>query len=318
MLTTIKDLLVSLIASGALTLVIYAALDHLTFLDRFPKSTKLLKILLFLSALAGVAYQYSTTKAARLQADEDRKKNGQEVEGLRDEIKSTREENVRLASESQEKIAEARANLARAVTEAKMSTLQTEFDAWADEFGTNQEARTRFQKSRRDLLDTQAQAADDARRQKDAVLNKANTLSYPMFSYTIRFLEEYALAYATKAGKLVVVETNSLPDNLLEPAIQRRVVFPSKATWSMQATFNTFNGVPCLIINFTDFSGNPSGSLTECVWNDRNSISMGYQLNGSIPTPADLSGEYPLTNSDAILKKSLQKILRLQIFQTEE
>jgi hypothetical protein len=318
MLTTIKDLGVSLIASGALTLIIYAALDHLTFLDNFPKLTKFLKTVLFLSALAGVAYQYSTTKAARIQADLDREKNRQEVEGLRQEIRSTREENVRLAGESQEKIAEARASLARAVTEAKMSALQTDFDAWADDFGTNQEARTRFRKDRRDLLDAKAQAADDLRRQNEATISKANTLSYPMFSYTIRFVEEYALAYATKAGKHVIVETNSLPDNLLDPSINRRVVFPSKAAWSMQTNFNTDNKVPCLIISFTDFSGNSSGSLTECVWNDRNIISMGYQTGASSPSPSDLSDECPLTNCDACLKKSLQKLLRLQIFQTEE
>ncbi len=180
-----------------------------------------------------------------------------------DVFKKTQEENARTNREINNKLQEmqlairaAKQDEARTRTEEKINIIQDNFNQWAEDF-----AKRRPDKER------QLREAKSASLQKELQISSEST---PLFSYTIRFVQEAIRAYSKQSGRQIRNDIPVLPDNFFATDVnnvERAIHFiGGKAIWSFSVSASPparDDQAPQLAVSMTNSEVGAGTSISE-------------------------------------------------------
>lgn len=331
MLDVVERVLIALVVSGAVTIIIYAALDHSEKLANEPKIRTLLKFALILSTLASAVYQFYSAdlerkqaKQERVQADQDRKQAAADqtlsqakIDQLTKEVKQTREESARLTIESQDKIQAARLDLAKAQSQAQINAIQSDLSDWADEnFPTNAQDRVAtFSKLTQNLKQAQAEAERVAQQNERQARAKFTAGAYSATYFALHFVQEAARQFATKTGQQIKIDPIDLPDDFTAKDLAGQIAFASGAVWSIKIRTDS-EPVVWFSVSFTDANHANTGELRASINPTRNLLGINYSAPMPLPDPSKIEGNHDLTAYETPIKRAFQRVISIQTLYT--
>ena len=313
MLDVVECGIAALLASGAVTLLIYAALDHSEKLASKPKIRTALKLALILSALASAGYQFYSADLDRKQAAEDRRQAAADAAQSQLKIDKLTQDIKQITVESQEKIQAERLNLAKAQSEAEIRAIGTEFSDFAEAFPTNtQERAARLTKLKRDLKDAQADAERVAQETERKNHLEFTAEVYAPTYFALHFLQETVRAYAARTGEHIKIDTMDLPDDFYAHAVNGEITFPSGAVWSLTIHVSG-DQIAWFVVTFTDSDHQQTGELDTAVNLGRRVISLSYSATPPVPNPSTINGDAPLSDYETTVKRAYLLVIATQL-----
>ncbi|MGD1017700.1 MAG: hypothetical protein ABSA12_00125 [Verrucomicrobiia bacterium] len=312
-----------LVLLPAIALLIYANLDGHILKNLDPGKKWLPKLLIFCTLAACFLEIYKDSvdsnlaAQAKKQAEQERQANSADrahlqamIDRLGLQLENLKKENTRLASESQEKLEAARIQLTKAVSDAEIRAIQSEFSEWAEAFATNASQG----KATLDNLKAQIKAAQAlAKEQEEASYRQDNIQALPATSFAVQFLQQSVQAYAERTGQQIRIEPLRLPDNLYKTEATGHITFTSGAVWSLR-TYATGRCV-WFVVNFTGSDHADSGELDTAIDLPENHVAVSYHSPLPLLDPSTVDGHCPIDQYETLIKKAYFKVLETQLLQ---
>lgn len=279
-----------------------------TAVNRAP--ARKLRIQFFLTLLGGALLTaggtWLTLNGARLDSDAKAK----EAKGLLDQ---TRKENDQARKDFEARLQTVLVALNAAktaqtnlLTDEKIKGFSKDVLQWADDFSKRKPDKQReFEQAKIATTQQEIQISAD---------------SMPLFSFTLRFIQQIVDAYEKRSGEKFSVSLAPLPQNFYDPKINntsRMIRFAGDGQWQFSVNANppaNESNPPMLQVNFTSTEGR-SGQL----WMRRSSDGKKFEVRGGgilpIPDSAAVFGEYQMEDYEDSIRRIFERLLEGQLSQ---
>jgi hypothetical protein len=195
----------------------------------------------------------------------------------------------------------------RLLTEEKIKVIRNDFLQWAQDFANRKPDKQR-----------QFEQAKIAQKQQEIQITAE---SMPLFSFTIKFVQEALRAYSKQAGKDFKVDLPGLPENFYSADAnksQRVIQFTNTAGWSFTINANLparEDVPPILAIQFTD-SGGRNGFLY--MTRIPNATKFRIWGSGTLPEPqsSTIFGDYEMENYEDAISRAFRPLIEGQLLDT--
>jgi hypothetical protein len=250
---------------------------------------------LLAGALLTAGGTWLTLNGARLDSERARKENEQARKDLEAKI-----QNILVALNA------AKAEQNRLLTDEKIKSYSKDVLQWADEFYKRRPDKQReLEQVKIAVIQQEVQISGD---------------SMPLFSFTLKVVEQIINAYEKQSGERLKVTLPPLPQNFYEANVNtkaRTIQFAGAARWEFSisaASPAQENNPPNLYVNFTGVDGR-NGTLWMLRYPDGKKFHIG--LNGTLPMPnsATITGDYDMQDYEETIRRVFQRLVEAQLSQ---
>ena len=240
-------------------------------------------------------------------------------------LKEQKDINARAQQEFREKIQAVLVQVnaanhedSKKITEEKIRVIEKDFTDWAVEFTKNQsKIKSEFNKTKGDFEQAKTQAQIDEVKKEIQISEK----SFPLLSFTVRYIQEMIAACAKQTGKQIKIDPADLSGNFYEKPADFAIHFPGQAIWTFKVLANKplkVNRGPVLQIIFMDSHAQESGTILLRISPSQNKYWIKYQTPIPTPNSTGLEGEKDLSDYESTIREVFQPIIETQLIQTVE